>query len=129
MSAPTMDAGMAVAADARWILVGACDDVPVREGRVVRIDEREIAIFNLGDRFSAVDNRCPHKGGPLGDGIVAGGSVVCPLHAWRVNLSTGAIDRPCESAIRVQTYSVRIDGDRLFVAVPITSVVPEAYPV
>ena len=54
------------------------------------IGDGEIAIFNLGDRFVAVDNRCPHQGGPLCDGIVAGDSVVCPLHAWKVNLDTGA---------------------------------------
>ena len=51
-------------------------------------------IFNLGDRFLATDNRCPHKGGPLCDGIVAGDSVVCPLHAWKVRLDTGTVERP-----------------------------------
>ena len=47
-------------------------------------------IFNLGDRFLAMDNRCPHQSGPLCDGIVAGDAVVCPLHAWKVNLETGS---------------------------------------
>jgi nitrite reductase (NADH) small subunit len=63
----------------------------------VRFGDREIAIFNLGDRFLAVDNRCPHKGGPLSDGIVSGATVVCPLHAWKVNLETGSVLNTPES--------------------------------
>ena len=55
----------------------------------MKVGNREIAIFNLGDRFLAVDNRCPHKGGPLADGIVSGTTVVCPLHAWKMSLETG----------------------------------------
>ena len=55
---------------------------------------RELAIFNLGDRFLAVENRCPHMGGPLADGIVTGCAVVCPLHAWRVRLDSGDVERP-----------------------------------
>ena len=58
------------------------DDIPLREGRAVKVGGREIAIFNLGDRFLAVENRCPHKGGPLADGIVSGAD--CGLPAARV---------------------------------------------
>ena len=50
----------------------------------------EIALFNLGGRFVAVDNRCPHQGGPLCDGIVSGMHVVCPLHGWKFDLESGA---------------------------------------
>src|SRR6266567_3699237 len=66
----------------RWIRIARCHDIPLREGRAVKVGNREIAIFNLGSRFLAVDNRCPHKGGPLADGIISGAAVVCPLHAW-----------------------------------------------
>jgi nitrite reductase [NAD(P)H] small subunit len=72
--------------------------------------DRELAIFNLGDTFLATDNRCPHKAGPLCDGIVTGRSVVCPLHAWKINLESGAIERPGSADhFAVQTYPVRID--------------------
>ena len=74
-----------------WIRIAPCDSIPPREGRAAVVGGREIAIFNLGDRFLAVDNRCPHQSGPLCDGIVAGDAVVCPLHAWKVNLETGAV--------------------------------------
>ena len=77
--------------------VTPCDNIPLREGRAVTLGDREIAIFNLGDRFLATDNRCPHRGGPLCDGIVAGGSVVCPLHAWKVKPRHGRRGAPCRA--------------------------------
>ncbi len=101
---------------ADWVAVGRCTDIPVREGRLVRLGDREIAVFNLGDRFTALDNRCPHKGGPLSDGIIAGTAVVCPLHAWRVNLDSGEVERPCDAASPVDTYSTRTDDGLVLVA-------------
>ena len=74
---------------ARWIRTARCEDIPLREARSVRLGGRDIAIFNLGDRFLAVENRCPHKGGPLAEGIVSGATVVCPLHAWKVKPGDG----------------------------------------
>jgi nitrite reductase (NADH) small subunit len=100
----------------RWVRTARCEDIPLHEARSVRFGEREIAIFNLGDRFLAVDNRCPHKGGPRSDGIVAGSAVVCPLHAWRVNLDSGEVERPCAAASPVETYSVRVDDGMVRVA-------------
>lgn len=94
-----------------WVKAARCTDIPLREGRSVRVDGREIAIFNLGGRFLAIDNRCPHKGGPLAEGIVAGDAVVCPLHAWKVDLQTGAVSRPVAENSCVNAYAVRIvDG-------------------
>ena len=92
-----------------WVRVAACDAVPPREGRAAVIGDREIAIFNLGDRYLAVDNRCPHQSGPLCDGIVAGDAVVCPLHAWKVNLETGRVARPANNNECVRTYATRVE--------------------
>jgi nitrite reductase (NADH) small subunit len=94
---------------ATWIRIAACEDIPRGEGRAVVLGTREIAIFNLGDRFLAVDGRCPHKGGPLSDGIVAGDTVVCPLHAWKIGLTTGAVERPTGAGACVHTYPTRVD--------------------
>ena len=94
----------------RWIRVAYCESIPPREGRAALVNGREIAIFNLGDRFFAVDNRCPHQGGPLCDGIVAGDAVVCPLHAWKVNLDTGTVIRPVNQNDCVRTYPTRVEG-------------------
>ena len=86
----------------QWVRITPSENVPAREGRAVIVGGREIALFNLGpstalgtgDRFLATDNRCPHQGGPLCDGIVTASSVVCPLHAWKVNLANGSVERP-----------------------------------
>jgi nitrite reductase (NADH) small subunit len=102
-----------------WVRVAPVDSVPLREGRPVRLGAREIAIFNLGERFLATDNRCPHAGGPLCDGIVTGSSVVCPLHAWKVDLADGCVERPVNAKDHcVATYPVRIDEGIIVVAIP-----------
>ena len=92
-----------------WIKIATCDSIPPREGRAAVIGDRQIAIFNLGDRFLAVDNQCPHQSGPLCDGIVAGDAVVCPLHQWKVNLETGAVARPVDKEECIRTYATRVD--------------------
>ena len=102
-----------------WIRVTTIENIPPREGRAVVIGDREIAVFNLGDRFLATDNSCPHQGGPLCDGIVTGTSVVCPLHAWKVNLESGAVERPSQGKDHcVMTYETRIDEGVVMIAVP-----------
>lgn len=103
--------------DGHWIRVTRVENIPPREGRAVQIGQRELAIFNLGERFLATDNRCPHQGGPLCDGIVTGSSVVCPLHAWKINLATGCVERP-GSEHCVPTYATRVEGGLVLVAVP-----------
>jgi|SRR5215469_3356228 len=92
-----------------WVRIAYCRDIPVREGRAVKVGSREIAIFNLGDRFLAVENRCPHKGGPLSDGIVSGVAVVCPLHAWKISLETGkGVNGPSASSC-VEIFRTRVE--------------------
>jgi nitrite reductase (NADH) small subunit len=105
--------------EARWIRVTEVANIPEREGRSVVIGGRDIAIFNLGDRILATDNRCPHEGGPLCDGIVTGNSVVCPLHAWKVSLVNGGVQRPGGSERCVRTYPARVDEGVIVVAVPV----------
>ena len=93
-----------------WVRIAYCRDIPLREGRAVKICDREIAIFNLGERFLAVENRCPHKGGPLADGIVSGATVVCPLHAWKMSLETGkGVNGPSASSC-VEIFRTRVEG-------------------
>jgi nitrite reductase (NADH) small subunit len=104
----------------RWVRVTTADNIPLREGRAVLIGDRELALFNLGDRFLATDNRCPHQGGPLCDGIVTGSSVVCPLHAWKVNLQNGCVERPAHGKDHcVRTYDTRVDDGVVLIEVPV----------
>jgi|SRR5439155_856582 len=89
----------------KWVRITRVENIPVREGRAVRVGGHDLAVFNLGDRFLAVENRCPHRGGPLADGIVSGTTVVCPLHAWKVDLGSGQVtNRPDETPC-IKTYS------------------------
>jgi nitrite reductase (NADH) small subunit len=94
----------------KWVRITNSDNIPLRQGRVVKANGIDIAIFNLGDRFLAVLNRCPHQGGPLADGIISGTSVVCPLHAWKVDLESGAVARPTDSGQCVRVFQTRVDG-------------------
>jgi nitrite reductase (NADH) small subunit len=101
--------------DRKWIRAVRCEDIPLREGRAVRLGSREIAIFNLGERFLAVANQCPHRNGPLADGIVSGGMVVCPLHAWKVDLESGQVARPTDATACVETFRVRVEEGSVLV--------------
>ena len=104
--------------DRQWLRITACENIPPREGRATMAGGREIALFNLGDRFLAVDNRCPHKGGPLSDGIVTGDIGGLPAAAWKVSLETGCVERPADSGACVRTYATRIDAGVVLVELP-----------
>jgi nitrite reductase (NADH) small subunit len=82
----------------KWTRITHAENIPVREGRSVKIGDVDLAIFNLEGRFVAIENQCPHKGGPLCDGIVSGTTVVCPLHGWRFDLETGVAVRASSPA-------------------------------
>lgn len=89
-----------------WIPVGRVEDIPRQGSRVVRTARGDIALFRtVTDRVFALEDRCPHKGGPLSQGIVHGDRVTCPLHNWVIELATGeavAPDRGCAGAIPVR---------------------------
>ena len=110
-----------------WFDVGPLHAIPPRGARTVRTPRREIAIFRTaGDEVFALENRCPHKGGPLADGIVSGESVVCPLHGWKINLACGSVDRPADTGACIETYPVRIDNGIIVVGLPASFAPKEA---
>ena len=113
--------------EGRWIKVTVVDNIPPREGRAVLVGDQELALFNLGDRFLATDPHCPHEGGPLCDGIVTGSSVVCPLHAWKVDLESGEVTRPTHGKGHcVGTYATRVDEGVVSVLLPASRAKAEA---
>ena len=73
----------------KWFRVAPAGAIPEKEGRRVEYGPYVAAVFNLGGEYLAVENQCPHKGGPLADGIVAGKNVFCPLHNWKISLENG----------------------------------------
>ena len=87
-------------------------DVPPLEGRSVTLGGRRIAIFNAASGFAALDAGCPHRAGPLSDGILADGCVVCPLHGWRIDIRTGAVVSGGDG--RVGAYEVVEQDGALF---------------
>jgi nitrite reductase (NADH) small subunit len=101
----------------RWVQVTAVENIPLREGRSVQLGGHAVAIFNLGDRFLALENRCPHRGGPLADGIVSAGTVVCPLHAWKIDLSTGSVTNQSGNPQCLKTFPARVEDGAIFVEI------------
>lgn len=98
-----------------WIDIGAVDDIPVRGARLVKTQIGCIALFRTAEtEVFAASNSCPHKGGPLADGIVHGQKITCPLHNFVFDLTTG--EAIGEDA-RIATYPVRLDGDRVLLDV------------
>ena len=91
-----------------WTPITSIENIPPREGRAVQVGDDKIAIFHVGDRYLTIENTCPHKGGPLCDGIVSGTSVVCPLHGRRFDLETGMAVRASEPS-RVGTFPTRVE--------------------
>lgn len=93
-----------------WIDIGPLDAVPPRGARVVKTAAGCVAVFRTGDdRVFALDNACPHKGGPLAEGIVHGTSVTCPLHAWVFDLETGRAQGADAGAVATHPAEV-LDG-------------------
>jgi nitrite reductase (NADH) small subunit len=106
-----------------WIAVGSADDIPLRGARVVQAAGGDIAVFKAADGgIFALRDRCPHKGGPLSQGIVHGHGVTCPLHNWVISLQTGeaqGADKGC-----VPKIPVRIEDGK--VLIPAALLVPAA---
>ena len=97
-----------------WQLIKDANAIPPKEGRKVACKKLELALFNLGnDRYLAVDNRCPHKSGPLSDGVISGQSVFCPLHNWKIDLESGCVLSGGQGQIK--KYPVKVTEGQVFV--------------
>ena len=108
------NAGSDESAMNRWLDICAVDDVPLLGARVVeRKSGGNIAIFrNQEEHVFALLDRCPHRGGPLSQGIVFGNRVACPLHNWSIGLADGTAAFPDEGC--TQTFAVRVDAGRIY---------------
>jgi nitrite reductase/ring-hydroxylating ferredoxin subunit len=95
------------------IKVATVSDVPPGEARVVEPNGRAVALVNVDGTLFALDNRCPHRGGPLGEGALSGTRLTCPWHGWQWDVTTGA--HANNPAVKVACYPVTIDGDTVYV--------------
>ena len=94
--------------------IGPIDAIAPGQGRAFIVAGRTIAVFRQRDgRVFATDNQCPHRGGPLAEGILGDGKVICPLHGWKVDLASG---RCLGESASVRTYDVHVINGRVLVA-------------
>ncbi len=101
----------------RKVFVGNYHELPERIGKTVILEDKELAIFKLANgEVRAIENRCPHKGGVLAEGMVSGEHVFCPLHDWKINMKSGLVEAPDEGC--VQTYEILKEHDQVYVLVP-----------
>jgi len=97
-----------------WTEVVALDDIPALGSRVIKTGSMNIALFkNANNEVFAVKDECPHKQGPLSQGIVHGSSVTCPLHNWKIDLASGeamGADEGC-----VNTFNTKVESGMVFI--------------
>ena len=98
----------------RWYPVANLNEIPLKEGKRITWNHHDVALFNLGGEYLAIDNQCPHRSGPLADGLVSGNSVFCPLHNWKISLKTGCALSGGKGQVR--TYPVKVIKGYLYVA-------------
>lgn len=100
-----------------WIAITRFDDVPRQGSRVVELAHNDklnrIAVFRtISDEVFAVLDKCPHRGGPLSEGIVHGGRVTCPLHSWKIDLATGEAVLPDKGCVRA--YATKVEDGQIY---------------
>ena len=101
----------------RLVRVASVGEIPVGRGKSVEVDGFPLAVFNVGGgRYQVLSGSCPHEGGPLGDGVLLGDSVVCPWHGFDFDVRSGA----CLVApdLSVSVYPVRLTGSDVLVELP-----------
>lgn len=89
------------------VMVGPVDEIPLGEGRTFAVGDERVAVFRTrSGQLFAVQAECPHKRGPLADGLLGGTTLICPLHSWKFDLRSGdALMGDCG----LRTYGVRVD--------------------
>jgi nitrite reductase/ring-hydroxylating ferredoxin subunit len=95
----------------RRVRVAEAVDVPYGSRKLVTAAGREIALFNVDGVIYAIDNRCPHKSGPLIRGYIDGRGIKCPMHGWRYDLATGHSERPATATV----YAVTVEDGGVFI--------------
>lgn len=94
--------------------IGSLRDLPDRLGKTVVVGDKELAVFKLSNgKVRAIENRCPHKGGVLSEGIVSGEFVFCPMHDWKICLEDGKVQEPDSGCVK--NYQTLCEGEEVYV--------------
>lgn len=94
-----------------FVAVAKKDELKPGEAKVVDVNGRQVALYNVDGEFFATDNTCLHRGGPLGEGFLDSEIITCPWHGWTYNVKTGV--NPVNPQIKVETFEVKIEGDEV----------------
>jgi len=95
-----------------WVEVGKLEDIPRQGARCVSMGETTVAFFRtMDDEVFALEDKCPHKNGPLSQGIVHDGCVTCPLHNWVISLKTGEAQGADEG--QVKAFNVKLENEKI----------------
>ncbi len=105
---------MRAAAMSRFVAVGSTRDIPAGGAHAYVVGDREVAVFNVDGAYYAIENACPHQGGPLAEGFVEGAVVTCPWHAWCFDVRTGKM--PLGEYSTVDAFEVQIEGSTISVS-------------
>ena len=102
---------------AEWVRLCAISEAPL-PGNVTEVEAQGVALClaNVNGELSALDNWCPHRQGPLGQGWVEGNTVLCPWHAWAFDVRTGEVQPPEQGKVAV--FAVRVEGKQVEVNLP-----------
>jgi len=101
-----------------WIKIVALEEIPKLGSRVIKTDTVNIALFRTSDdKVFAMKDECPHKQGPLSQGIVHGNSVTCPLHNWKIDLASGEALGPDEGCTNV--YPVKVEDGMVYLSLAV----------
>ena len=100
-------------AKVKYTKVMNCDDLEIGKSAIILVGDKEIALFNYKGEYYAINNTCPHKGGPLGEGRIEEGILICPGHEWRFELKTGWC--PQNPELSTEVYPVKIHEDKVYI--------------
>jgi len=100
---------------AGFVRAARVEDVQAGNGKCVEVNGRQIALFNVGGVFYAIDNTCLHRGGPLAEGELDGTVVTCPWHSWQYDVTTGV--NTMDESERVERFEVKVEGADVLIAV------------
>jgi len=97
--------------------LGSVSEMPTEgTAQEFRCGGKEFCVTRVGGRLSAMDNVCPHRGGPLGTGVIDDGKLICPWHGWQFDPGTGRAIHVPDAGVAV--YSVSIEGEEVYIEIP-----------
>ena len=101
---------------AKWVRLCSLSEAPAPGGVAeAEVEGKALCVANVAGQLSVLDNECPHRGGPLGQGWIEGDCVVCPWHSWMFHLKTGEAEYP--QGERVRAFALHVNGDDVMVDV------------